>query len=307
MQLFIEILMGITLPILSLVALGYATQLRLGFDAETLTRIHINILVPAALIYFPYSSNVPLDAAWPIVWFSLIHFVFLFGFGWGAAWLMGMNRQVCGMIALAALFANSGNYGIPLIQLAFPEDFLFYQTVVFGLHSIIIVPLVVFAFQTEENARGSLWSGLFGTPILPAVMVGIALKGLAIELPVVVELPLKLLSDAFTPLALLLLGIQLAAIHGRVERKPLILATVARLIVAPGSAWLLALAFGLPPGLTAFFVVTSTVPAGILLAIFAAKFNANTGLASMLVFISTALSALTVTLWVYAVRYAGLI
>jgi malate permease and related proteins len=48
------------------------------------------------------------------------------------------------------------------------------------------------------------------------------------------------------------------------------------------------------------------VPVGILLAIFVHEHQAHPGLASMMVFLSTVVSALAVTGWVYAVRYAGL-
>jgi predicted permease len=48
------------------------------------------------------------------------------------------------------------------------------------------------------------------------------------------------------------------------------------------------------------------VPVGVLLVIFAAEYKAHPRLASMMVFLSTVLSTLAVTLWIYAVRIAGL-
>jgi predicted permease len=272
---------------------------------STLTRMQVYVLLPGALIYFPSAAKLPLDAALPILWFSLLHFAFLFALGYVMAALLGMSRNVCGLIGLAAFFSNSGNYGIPLIQLTFPEDYLLYQTVVLSLHSLLIAPVALFAFQSRGDGHGIL-KALFGTPLLPAVALGYLLKGYDITLPTVFSVPLKLVSDAFTPMALLLLGVQLAAIDAKVERGPLLLGIVMRLAIAPGTAWGFALLFGLPPNLTAFFVVSSAVPVGVLLAIFAHEHRANPGLASMMVFLSTVVSALAVTGWVYAVRYAGL-
>jgi predicted permease len=306
LQLFLDILTGITLPILGLVALGYGVQRRMGFDVSTLTRMQVYVLLPGALIYFPSAAKLPLDAALPILWFSLLHFAFLFAFGWGMAALLGMSRKVCGLIGLAAFFSNSGNYGIPLIQLTFPEDFLLYQTVVLSLHSILIAPVALFAFQSRSEGKPSILKALFGTPLLPAVALGYLLKGLDVTLSTVVAVPLKLISDAFTPMALLLLGVQLATIEAKVERGPLVLGIVVRMAVGPATAWGFAALFGLPPNLTAFFVVSGAVPVGVLLAIFAQEHQANPGLASMMVFLSTVVSALAVTGWVYAVRYAGL-
>jgi predicted permease len=50
LQLFLEILTGITLPILGLVAVGYGVQRRLSFDLWTLTRLQVYVLLPGALI-----------------------------------------------------------------------------------------------------------------------------------------------------------------------------------------------------------------------------------------------------------------
>ena len=306
MQLFLDILTGITLPILGLVALGYGVQRRMGFDVSTLTRMQVYVLLPGALIYFPSAAKLPLDAALPILWFSLLHFAFLFAIGWGMAALLGMGRNLCALMALSAFFSNSGNYGIPLIQLTFPEDYLLYQTVVLSLHSILIAPVALLAFQSRGEGKPGILKALFGTPLLPAAALGYLLKGYDVTLPTVFAVPLKLISDAFTPMALLLLGVQLASIEAKVERRPLLLGILLRLAIAPATAWAFAVLFGLPPHLTAYFVVSAAVPVGVLLAIFAQEHEAHPGLASMMVFLSTVVSALAVTGWVYAVRYAGL-
>ncbi len=306
MQLFLDILTGITLPILGLVALGYGVQKRFTFDVPTLTRLQVYVLIPCALIWFPSSAKLPLSTTWPVVWFSLLHFVFLFALGWVVAKVLGMGRNVAGLMALVTLFSNSGNYGIPLIQLTFPEDYLLYQSVILSLHSILIVPAALLALERTGEKKASAWQTLFGSPLLPAAALGFILKGFDVMLPQVFAVPLKLVSDAFTPMALLLLGVQLAAIEVRVERGPVVLGVILRMIVAPASAWGFAWALGFPPNLVAFFVVSAAVPAAALVAIFAAELDVKPELASMVVFISTVVSALGVTGWVYAVRYAGL-
>jgi malate permease and related proteins len=192
------------------------------------------------------------------------------------------------LVAIVALFSNSANVGLPLIQLTFPDDYRLYQTVILSLHSILITPVALIAFESKGTDRPNPWVALLVSPILLAAMLGYLLKGLEVTLPPAVALPLKLISEAFTPMALLLLGVHLAT------------------IVAPASAWLFAFLLGFPAELIAFFVVSASAPAGVLVAIFANEYNTRPELASMMVFISTILSALTVTTWVYAVRYAGL-
>lgn len=306
MQLFLEVLTDITLPILGLIMLGFAVQKYFVFDVPTLTRMQIYVLLPGALIYFPTAARLPLETALPILWFSLLHFTFLFFMSWGVAKALSLDRNVVRLVAIVTLFSNSGNYGIPLIQFTFPDDYRLYQTVILSLHSILITPVALIAFERKEGERANPWVALLISPLLLSAMLGYLLKGLDVTLPSVVALPLKLISDAFTPMALLLLGVQLATIGTEVERKPLAISMALRLLLAPASAWLFAFLLGFPAELIAFFVVSASAPAGVLVAIFASEYNTRPELASMMVFISTILSALTVTGWVYAVRYAGL-
>src|SRR5262245_47461130 len=154
--------------------------------------------------------------------------------------LIGLNRNQTGLMGLIALFSNSGNYGVPLIQLTFPEDYLPYQTAVLALHSVLIAPMALLAIERRGDNPPGIWKALFGTPLLPAVAIGYLLKGFEIELPQMSAIPLKLVSEAFTPMALLLLGVQLASIEGKVERPPVVLGVALRMILAPASAWVFA-------------------------------------------------------------------
>lgn len=303
-QLFFDILSRITLPLLALVVMGYGAQRRLQFDVTTLTGVQLYVIAPAALVYFPYATKLPLGAAWPVLWFSAAHFAFLFALGWGIAAALGMSREIRGLTALVAVYSNSGYYGIPLINLAFPADYLLFQTVVTSLHSILIAPLAFLAFASR--GEGNFWKAMITAPLLPAVALGFLLKGLGITLPDVLLVPLKLLANSFTPMALLLLGVQLASIDGKVGRAPLALGVTLRMIVAPATAWLFAALLGFPPGQIAFFVVSAAAPAAVFITIFAIEYKAEPGLASMIVFLSTVVSALTVTAWIFAVRYTGL-
>jgi predicted permease len=306
-QLFLEILTDITLPILGLIALGFGVQKYFVFDVPTLTRMQLYVLLPGALIYLPTATSMPLASALPVLWFSLLHFVFLFATGWGVARALSLDRDVVRLVAIVSLFSNSANYGIPLIQFTFPDDYRLFQTTILSLHSILITPVALLVFEGgKSKQRSNPWVALLISPLLLAAMLGYLLKGLEVSLPPVVALPLKLISDAFTPMALMLVGVQLATFGTEVARKPLAIGLALRLLLAPASAWLFAFLLGFPSELIAFFVVSASAPAGILIAIFANEYNTRPELASMMVFISTILSALTVTSWVYAVRFAGL-
>jgi hypothetical protein len=87
LAIFTEILTGITLPVLVLAALGWFAQRRLAFDLDTLSRLMVNVILPAALIHFLTSAEIPLIEIWPTAWFVLLQFAahYLMGYLLGLA------------------------------------------------------------------------------------------------------------------------------------------------------------------------------------------------------------------------------
>lgn len=306
MDIFLEILTGITLPVLSMVALGWIAQTRLGLDLETLSRLTVNVILPAALVHFLTSADIPLIDVWPTAWFMVLQFAAHYAMGYGLGLAVRRGADMRHMLGLAVAFANSGNYGLPLIALSFAPDFLLHQTIATSTHMVLISTLGLWLMARSGPEGLSVGKLLFGTPVLPAVALGLLLKGFEVDMPVAVVTPLKLMGDAFTPMALFLLGAQLTTITTETARGPLASTAALKLLAAPAVTWALAVAAGFPDVMVAFFVVGSATPTGIMLAIFAAQYRAQGPFASAAVFFTTVLSAATVTGWIFAMKLAGL-
>src|SRR5690606_2423073 len=119
-------------------ALGWFVQWRLKLDLGTLTRLLINVVLPCALLHFITTAELPLAEVWPTVWFTVLQFIVLTALGWGIARLCRLPAEIAPVVGLAAAFANTGNFGIPVAQLSFPPDYLLHQTVIVSLHSMMI-------------------------------------------------------------------------------------------------------------------------------------------------------------------------
>ncbi|MFP4538183.1 MAG: AEC family transporter [Dichotomicrobium sp.] len=306
MAIFLDILTGITLPVLVLVGLGWIAQTRLGLDLETLSRLTVNVILPAALVHFLTSAEIPLIDIWPTAWFMLLQFAAHYAMGYALGHALRGAADMRHLLGFAVAFANSGNYGLPLIALSFPPDFLLHQTIAASTHMVLISTLGVWLMARSGPDGPSMGKLLFGTPLLPAVAVGLLFKGFEVSLPVAVTKPLELMGDAFTPMALFLLGAQLTTVTAEITRGPLASTAVLKLLAAPAVTWGLAAATGFSDAMVAFFVVGTATPTGIMLAVFAAQYRAHAPFAAAAVFFTTVLSALTVTGWIFAMKLAGL-
>jgi len=212
MQLFTEILMNVTLPIVALVGLGFGAQRRLNLDVPSLNRLIVFIIMPAFLLHFLSAARQPIGELWPTIYFTAIQFALLLLLGWLAAKLFRLPAEYAPILAMATVYANVGNYGIPLVKLAFPESFILHQSVITSMMTILIVSVGAWMLAPDRGERGMLarLKVAFETPVVPAVLVGLALRAAEIRLPPVIGTPIELIGTTFPPLALFALGAQLA-------------------------------------------------------------------------------------------------
>ena len=302
MDLFLEILTTVTLPVVVIMALGWAVQHRLDVDISTLSWLLLNVVLPCALFHFLTSAELPLAEVWPTLWFTILQFLFLAILGWGIAIFCRVPTEIQPVVGIATAFANSGNFGIPVAQLAFPSDLLLHQTVIVSLHSILIVPAGVLILAGQRGGLGEALRAALTSPMILAVLAGLVIKGLEVELPLVLTHPVKLVGQAYIFLALFTLGAQLASTRFSLSSAPVWLTVALKMAIAPALTWMFLAIAGFEAALTDLLVVAAAAPVGVLLAIFCTAYKRVPDVASAMVLISTVLSPFAVTAWILAVR-----
>lgn len=304
MALFFDILTKVTLPIITLVALGWLLQPKLKLDVATLNRVQVYVVMPAFLVHFLSAGKQPLSMVWPVFSFGLVQFMILIPLGWALVLAFRMRPSIGPMMGLGSAYANVGFFGIPVTQLAFGPDYLIHQSVLTALMAVLVCTLGVWLLAPagEGGALRKLKIA-FETPLIPSVALGLALRGLEIELPTVVSQPLQFLGSIFTPLALYTLGAGIAAQRiVRFEPAPQVLMLVLKFLAAPLLSWGICWVMGLPRDVTNVLVVAASTPVGVLITIFAAEYRTEPEFISTAVVISTALSPIVVTAWILAMR-----
>jgi len=303
MSLFVEILTQVTLPIISLVAMGWILQPRLKLDVGSLNRLQVYVVMPAFLVHFLSTGNQPLSVVWPVVYFGVVQFLILIPLGWLLVLMFRMRRSLGPMMGLGTAYANVGFFGIPVTQLAFGPDYLIYQSVLTALMAILVCTVGVWLLAPSGGSKLGKLRNAFETPLIPSVILGLALRGLEVEMPVVISQPLQFLGSIFTPLALYTLGAQVAAARAvKIELGPQTLMLVLKFLASPLLSWWICHAMGLPDDITAVIVVAASTPVGVLITIFAAEYKTEAEFISTAVVISTALSPIFVTGWILATR-----
>ncbi len=299
---FLEILSTITVPLIALILLGYFGQRSFNLDPRTLGQVLINIVAPGAFVYFLVSSPASLSDAGFVTGFVIARFFVLYLLGWSVAYLLGFNPVLRRIAALAIAFPNSGNYGIPLVQLAFGDTWLFHQSVVTSAHAILIVAIMPVLFTSGRFSIVGVVKSAFSTPLLPAVLVGLIIKSAEIPIPEMVMTPLRLLGGTLTPLALLTLGVQLASTSRVPEVGQLSVIIGFRLFAAPLLSFIALWAIGESGEVRDYLVVNACAPVGVILAVLLADRREYTSLVSGAVAYSTVLAPLVVAPVLWLIR-----
>lgn len=307
MALFLDILLKVTLPIIALVGLGWLAQRWLTLDVASLNRLLVFVAMPCFLVHYLSTATQPIAEVWPTIYFTTLQFAALMLMGFLAAVIFRLPRSYWPVVTMATVYANVGNFGIPMVSLAFPPEYIVHQSVITSLMTILIVTLGQWLLAPSAASRGFLAhvKGAFETPVVPAVALGLGLRALEWRLPPILAIPVEMTGSIFAPLALLALGAQLAAGSAGVVRwLPLGLVLALKLLAAPLLTWGLAITLAMPDDLTDLLVVAAATPVGVLLAVFCVEFDRHPRFVSSAILISTLLSPLVVTAWILVMRLA---
>lgn len=292
---------NIVLPVFILLGIGFALDRALTLDIRTLTRVGFYVLSPAIVFLTLAGSELRVADMFQIAGFTLTHELALAAL----AFLFFSVRPFAdkrAVLTLGSVFYNSGNYGFPLMLLAFGEDAVGIIAVVLTVQVIVLYTAGLLFFLGSRDGLRESARRLARVPVLYAVVAGAVFRAFDWQLGGPLGAAMDHLGDAFIGLALLTLGAQLA--RNRIaagDAAPVSGLVAMRLLISPLVAAGLAVAFRLPPELAAVLVVGAGLPVAVNLFVIAKEFDRQPEFASRLVFWTTLLSAFTVPLLLWLI------
>src|SRR5437667_2538349 len=107
------ILLNVLAPILLMIGLGALLRWRFAIDLPTLSKLNIYLLVPAFVFDKVSTSTLSWEQMGGVVAVSIVQVASLGLIVWGVGRILRISRKTLAAIALAVMFYNSGNYGLP--------------------------------------------------------------------------------------------------------------------------------------------------------------------------------------------------
>lgn len=283
------------LPILLIGGAGFLIGKFLVVDARTLGRVVFYLFSPLLVFNLLLNSQLNFQQAMVTMSFSA-SIVAVMGL---LSLLLGkffhLERPLLLAVILTTCFANTGNYGLPLVKLAFGDDALAYASLYFVANSILFNTVGVLIASLGHMDLKSALLGLFKVPTVYAVILAVTLNGFHIHLSTPLASAVQIAANGSIPVMLVLLGMELTRVQWSHSFRALGLSVFIRLIIGPIIGLALAIPFGLTSVARQSAVAQSAMPAAVTTTVVAAEYNLEPSLVTAIVFLGTILSPLTLT------------
>lgn len=290
----LDLFLRVIVPIFIMIGVGLALDKKFRLDLQTLSKLNFYVFVPALLFVKLLEAQIESQAMGRIAAFTLLHLVAMGAIGW-AVFSMPRLRERRVAMTLGAMFYNCGNYGIPLVVLAFGNDAVAPLAVLIMVQNVATFTLGLVLFEKERAGPLTIALRLARLPVVLAVAAALICRTLEIRPWQPLGEPLRYLGDGLVPVALLTLGAQLARSLSSRNLAPLGLLSGIRLALSPLAGWAIAWALGFRGETLAVLTVVTGLPVAVNVYILSAEYRRGEKLASQAVFATTLLSALTVS------------
>lgn len=304
-----QILLDIIVPVFGIVFLGYGVA-RFGLFSEGATKglstFVFNFAIPALMFRTMATQDFPEDVEWGFL-------IAYFGGGY-IAWATGLlvskhvfkrDFATASIVGMGGAFGNTVLLGIPLILTIYGDAGALPVFLIIAFHSWQLMSVITILIEGSRGNRQEMWqiprniaNGLVRNPIIVAVLLGLAWHFSGFELPKVVDQLTATLGRAALPCAIFAMGASLAGyrIGGAVLGEATLM-TALKLGLHPLMVFLIGhFIFDLEPLWLHVAVIVSSVPVGVNVYLFGARYNAGDAQAATAIILSTTLSVATITL-----------
>ena len=230
---FWYILKSISLPIVILIVVGFVFQKIFKTNSRGFTRMLLYFLGPVMLFVKMYQVQIDGGFLSAVVLYILILNAIMILLGIFLAKILRKSQSKQKAIVNSLVLSNSGNYGIPLIELSFggnPIAMTSQLFIVIG-QNIFSNTVGVFNASHGNGSRRQALKNILKMPSLYTVLLIVIVNVTRFTVPEPVMIPLEYIADGFIAMALITLGIQLAQIDFKFKPGLILTVSAIRLLL----------------------------------------------------------------------------
>lgn len=304
-------ILNVILPIFAILALGYgAVRLRL-FPSEGVRGLVVfvnNFATPCLLFYAMLNTDFSTTFNWSVIMPFYVGAMVVFVLGIVLSARLFRNKPGEAVASgFSAMFTNTVLVGIPVVSRAYGQEALTTAFSIIALHAPVLITTAMLTMELLRRDGAPLLKTLgvalmriVANPLLWGIAAGAAANLLQIKLIEPAEAFITMMAAAVTPAALFGLGGALNDYKLSESWGQSLTMSLLKLIVQPAIAWVIMVPIlHIDHDLARYGVLLAAMPAGINVYVFATYYNRSVHIAANTILISTVLSLLTISAWLY--------
>lgn len=300
------------LPMCLVMALGYGTR-RLGWlrreEISTINKIAFRIFLPCLLYYNIYCSDLSGSFDPLLMTYAVGGVLLTFGLALGYTLLTEKLPERRGVLIQGMFRSNYVIMGIPVATALLGADQLGTVSILIA----VIVPLfnmlavvVLEVFRGQKPKPLHILGQIAKNPLVIGSVLGILTLVAGIRLPHILEQTIQSVSAIASPLQLFLLGAFFQFSGLKTYRRELVTVSIAKLIVSPGLFLGLGALLGFRGVAFVSLIGIFASPTAVNSFTMAQQMGGDAELAGDIVVVTSAVSMLTMFLWVFLFKSLGM-
>lgn len=304
-----------TIPVFLVIVVGYILK-RIGMLNDSFVKctnkFNFTVTLPVLLFVDLSTTDIIGDFDLSYVLFCAITTTVVFCGLWIGARLILKDKSLIAEFVQAGYRSSAAILGVAFIQNIYGDSGMAPVMIIGCVPLFNIFAVLVLTFEGEKSGNGAEHIkksiiNIIKNPIIIAIALGVIASLIKIDFPEIIDKTLSSFAKMATPLALVTIGAGFEGKKAIAKIKPSLAASMIKLMALPAIFLPIAVKLGFrDQALVALIIMlgSPTTPSSYIMA----KNMGHEGvLTSSVVVMTTLLSSVTLTLWIFVMRYFGLI
>lgn len=310
-----------TVPVFLVIALGFFLQ-RVRFLNDAFNKTANEYVFRCALPISLFRSIAGMDFYREFdVGFCLFCFlgttVMFLGI-WAAAWLLMKDKGQVGAFAQASARSSAAVLGIALAVNIYGDAGMVPMMIMSAVPFFNVYSVLILSFSPQVDEEGHILPAARGldavkkacinvakNPLILGILAGLPFALLRLPVPTMLDSALSSIGATATPIALLVVGASFSGSEAMKRWKGAVVSALVKLFLLPTIFLPLAAVLGFRNSQMIAILIMAGSPTTVASFVMAKNMRADGTLTANAVLLSTALSAVSITLWLYLMRAFG--
>lgn len=302
-----------TMPVFLVMVVGYFLK-QVGMLNEAFcsvaNRYVFKVALPLLLFKDIAETDLRTDFNLTFVLYCMLVTTVMFLGIWAlTAWLMP-DKSLVGAFSQAAARSSAAVLGIAFVENIYGNAGLTPMMIVaavplFNIYSVVIL---TFSAQHRKKGNGAIRTACINViknPIILGILAGLPFSLLGISIPTIPLKTITSISNTATPIALLVVGAGFEGRKALSKLKPTVIASLIKLVVLPAIFLPIAVACGFAGAEMIAILIMVGSPTTVSCYIMAKNMDNDGELTSSIIVLTTLLSSVTLTFWIFLLRSVG--